>query len=88
MPDFDSTYEERVAIMIADGGLSEGEAKQKSWLICYKRMEMTNTPDGGVSFKHTLTAPKPPKPAPLPPAAEQTEMSFEEFRAQARQRGW
>jgi hypothetical protein len=73
--EFDSTYDERVAIMIHDGGLSEGEAQQKAWMICYRR---------GNNLVCPTESKKMASPIPEPPAAEQ--MSFEEFQRQARAR--
>lgn len=85
---FDCLYEERVAIMHYDGGLEVADAEDAAYRICYRRMEMQTKRDGGVEFKHTLVAPGGKKPAEKPVAKQevQTEMSFEEFQTQARNR--
>lgn len=82
----DYLYEERVAIMIIEGGLSESEAKDKAWHCCYRKTTMIHKPDGGVEFRHTLSANKPPAKEVAKQEEQQTEMSFEEFRSQARNR--
>lgn len=83
---FDSTYEERVAIMIIDGGLTEGEAEQAAHRICYHRTEQYQRKDGSIGFNHTLVAPKPPANQVAKQEEEQVVLNFDDFRAMARER--
>lgn len=84
----DCLYEERAAIMHYLGGLSVADAEDAAYKICYRKTEVIHKPDGGVEFKHILVAPGGKKPAEKQVAEPevQTEMSFEEFRSQARNR--
>lgn len=85
-PEFDSTFEERIAIMFYDGGLSEQEARERAYRICYLRTEITRHRDGRVDIKHTLVAPTEPKPKPPPPQEEQLELlTPEEAKTRLRQ---
>ncbi|NVO00927.1 MAG: hypothetical protein HXX17_16545 [Geobacteraceae bacterium] len=85
---FDCLYEERVAIMHYDGGLSVADAEDAAYKTCYRKMEMNTKADGSVEFKHTLIAPgaKPPASKHVAKQEEQGQMSFEAFRQQARNR--
>lgn len=83
---FDCLYEERAAIMHYLGGLTVAAAEDAAYKICYRRIEMKTNRDGGVEFRHTLTANKPVVKQVAKQEEQQTAMSFEEFRAQARNR--
>lgn len=86
MSQFDYLYEERLAIMIIDGGLSEAAARDRAWHCCYRKTELIRKPGGAVVFQHTLTANKPPAQEAAKQEEQQTSMSFEDFRTRARQR--
>lgn len=83
---FDCLYEERAAIMQYQGGMTCSQAEDAAYRCCYRKMEMTKKPDGGVEFKHTLSANKPAEKQVAKPEEQQTLWSFEEFQAQARKR--
>lgn len=70
--------------MIHDGGLTEGEARQKAAI----HRESYTKRDGTTVTNYTMRAPRTAPPAPSPKQEEQLTWTFEEFQKQARQRGW
>lgn len=76
--------------MIHDGGLPVEEAERKAWKIVHHRVEMYKRRDGSVEFKHSLVVPGAKKAASNQVAKQEEQpqlpMSFEDFRARARER--
>jgi len=56
----DIAFEERVAIMMYDGGLSEAEAQDQAYRCCYHKQVEYLKRDGTTETRHTLVAPAPP----------------------------
>jgi len=82
----DIVFNERVAIMVIDGGLTEAEAQTASYKICYHKQIEYLKRDGTTETRHTLVAPTQPKPPATKEPEPAEQMSFEAFRQQARSR--
>jgi len=85
----DIAFEERVAIMMIDGGLTEDEAQTAAYKICYHKQVEYLKRDGTVETRHTLVVPEAIRDAAKQVAKQEEpveQMSFEAFQQQARSR--